>query len=394
VARRIAAAHDRGNRVVAVVSAMGDTTDELIALAKSITPNPDAREMDTLLSTGELVSCTLVAMALREMGKKAVSLSGAQAGIRTDARHGKAKIASVDPTRVMAELKRGNIVVVAGFQGISGNADVTTLGRGGSDTTAVALAAGVGAARCEIYTDVEGIFTADPRLVPKARRLDEVGYEEMLEMASYGAKMQPRSIEMAWTYRMPVLVASSLVEGPGTLIHEGANMTARSSKRKVGEIRKRVRGIPVDKNVAQITLLGMKDRPGLAAGLFEPLAEAGIGVDVIVSPVGVGGTTDFSFTVKRTDLTAALKVVEPVAKALGCRGIVKADHLAKVSIVGSGLLDEPGYAAKMFRTLADANINIEVITTSDIRITCVVAEAKAGEAVRALHDAFELDRPD
>lgn len=394
VARRIAAAHERGDRVVAVVSAMGDTTDELIALAKSITPQPDAREMDTLLSTGELVSCTLVAMALRAMGMKAVSLSGAQAGIRTDARYGKAKIASVDATRVLAELKKGNIVVVAGFQGITGDADVTTLGRGGSDTTAVALAAGVGAARCEIYTDVEGIFTADPRLVPKARRLDEVGYEEMLEMASYGAKMQPRSIEMGWTYKIPILVSSSFKEGPGTLIHEGAKMATRTGKRKVSEIRKRVRGIPVDKNVAQITVLGMVDRPGIAASLFEPLAEAGISVDVIVSPVGVGGTTDFSFTVKRTDLAAALKVVEPVAKTLGCRGVVKAANLAKVSVVGSGLLDEPGYAAKMFRTLADAKINIEVITTSDIRITCVVAEAKVGEAARALHDAFELDRPD
>jgi aspartate kinase len=208
--------------------------------------------------------------------------------------------------------------------------------------------------------------------------------------------MQPRSIEMGWTYKMPILVASSFKEEPGTLIHEGAKMATRTGKGRgrVSEIRKRVRGIPVDRNVAQITLLGMTDRPGLAAGLFEPLADAGISVDIIVSPVGVGGTTDFSFTVKRTDLAAALKVVEPVAKKMGCRGVVKADSLAKVSIVGSGLLDEPGYAAKMFRTLADANINIEVITTSDIRITCVVAEAKAGEAARALHDAFELDRPD
>jgi aspartate kinase len=389
VANRVMRTQESGNQVVVVVSAMGDTTDELLGLAHDISDKPDAREMDVLLSTGELVSCTLMAMALRGMGRQAISLSGAQAGIRTDTSYGRAKIAGVDPQRILAELERGNVVIVAGFQGITEDMDVTTLGRGGSDTTAVAIAAGLGAERCEVYTDVDGIYTADPRLVPHARRLDEVGFEEMLELASHGAKMSPRSIEIGMVYDVPILVASSFTDRPGTLIHRGADMNAN-----VGEIRNRVRGIASDTNVAKITMLGVKDRPGIAASLFEPLADADISVDVIVQNAGEDGTTDMTFTVEHSDLDRALEVVETVAKELGSRGIVSAGNLAKVSIVGTGMQDSPGYAARMFRALADKGINIDMITTSEIRITCLVDEDKVADASRALHDAFQLEQPD
>ena len=388
VARRIAKSKAQGNQLVAVVSAMGDTTDELLSLANEVSDRPDPREMDVLMSTGELVSCTLMAMALRTMGLRAISLSGAQAGIRTDTSHGKARIAGVDPARIMSELSDGNIVIVAGFQGITEDMDVTTLGRGGSDTTAVAIAAGLEAERCEVYTDVDGIYTADPRLVPEARKIDEIGFEEMLELASYGAKMNPRSIEFGMVYDMPILVASSFSDAPGTLIHGGAtNMNAH-----VGEIRNRVSGIATDTNVAKITILGVIDRPGIAASLFEPLASADISVDVIVQNASVEGFTDMTFTVKRTDLPVALEVVESVAKNLGGRGVVSADDLAKVSIVGTGMQDAPGYAARMFRVMADHGINIDMITTSEIRITCLVREAQLGDAARALHAAFELEK--
>ena len=386
VAGRIARSRDRGDQVVAVVSAMGDTTDDLIALAHEVADAPDPRELDVLLSTGELVSCTLMAMALRSMGYQAISLSGAQAGIRTDTSYGRAKIAGLDPKRILEELNKGNIVIVAGFQGITDKMDVTTLGRGGSDTTAVAIAAGLGATRCEVYTDVDGIYDADPRLVPEANKLAEIGFEEMLELASYGAKMDPRSIELGMIYNVPILVASSFVDAPGTLIHGGADMNTT-----VGEIRNRLSGIPTDTNVAKITFVGVIDRPGVAASIFERLAESDVSVDVIVQNASVDGTTDLTFTVKRTDLPRALEVVEAARKDIGSRDVVSAADLAKVSIVGTGMLDAPGYAAKMFRTLADNQINIEMITTSDIRITCIVKEAQVAEAVRALHAAFELE---
>ena len=388
VAGRIARSRDAGNQVVTVVSAMGDTTDELIGLANQVAERPDAREMDVLLSTGELVSCTLMAMALRTMGYASVSLSGAQAGILTDTSYGRARIAGVEPGRIMSEIESGNIVIVAGFQGITEDMDITTLGRGGSDTTAVAIAAGVGADRCEVYTDVDGIYTADPRLVPKARKLDEIGFEEMLELASYGAKMNPRSIEMGMHYNVPILVASSFTDGKGTLIHGEVDMNG-----KVGEIRNRVRGIATDTNVAKITVLGVIDRPGIAASLFEPLSAADISVDVIVQNASVDGTTDMTFTVTHTDLARALEVVQPVVEALGSRGTVSDGRLAKLSIVGSGMQNAPGYAAQMFRALADNGINIDSITTSEIRITCLVNESQIAEAACALHDAFHLDVP-
>ena len=386
VAQRIARTADADNKVVAVVSAMGDTTDDLIALSRQVSKNPEPREMDVLLSTGELVSCTLMAMTLRSMGHKAISLSGAQAGIRTDSSHGQAQIADMAPDRLIQELDNDTIVIVAGFQGITEDLDITTLGRGGSDTTAVALAAALGAARCEVYTDVDGIYTADPRLVPAAHKLDEISFEEMLELASYGAKMNPRSIELGMVYNTPILVASSSRDEPGTLIHGGADMN-----RQVGEIRNRVSGIATDTNVSKITVLGVVDRPGIAASLFEPLTEVGISVDVIVQNASVGGATDMTFTVMRTDLARAEQVVQKVANDLGSGEVVTASDLAKLSIVGTGMQNAPGYASAMFRTLADAGINIEMITTSEIRITCLVKEAQVAEAARALHTAFDLD---
>ena len=386
VAQRIARTADADNKVVAVVSAMGDTTDDLVALSQQVSKNPEPREMDVLLSTGELVSCTLMAMTLRSMGHKAISLSGAQAGIRTDSSHGQAQIADMAPDRLIQELDNDTIVIVAGFQGITEDLDITTLGRGGSDTTAVALAAALGAARCEVYTDVDGIYTADPRLVPAAHKLDEISFEEMLELASYGAKMNPRSIELGMVYNTPILVASSFRDEPGTLIHGGADMN-----RQVGEIRNRVSGIATDTNVSKITVLGVVDRPGIAASLFEPLTEVGISVDVIVQNASVGGATDMTFTVMRTDLARAEQVVQKVANDLGSGDVVTASDLAKLSIVGTGMQNAPGYASAMFRTLADAGINIEMITTSEIRITCLVKEAQVAEAARALHTAFDLD---
>ena len=382
VAGRIGRAQQAGNRVVAVVSAMGDTTDQLIELAQQLSSAPPPREMDVLLSTGELVSCTLVTMALHEMGYKAMSMSGGQAGIRTNTAHTRALITGLEPARIEKALDDGNIVIVAGFQGIDEDMDVTTLGRGASDLTAVALAIGLKADRCEIYTDVEGIYTADPRLVPEARKLPEIGFEEMLELANYGAKMQPRSIELATAFNLPVLVCSSFVEAPGTLIHGGAEM----------ENRNKVRGVTADRNVAKITILGVPDRPGIAAAIFEPLAQEGISVDTIVQNSSVERITDLTFTVTRTDLKRAMEITDPVAQSIGARGCVSASDLAKVSVVGTGMQNAPGYAATMFRSLFEAGINIEMITTSEIRITCILSEAQVPAAVRALHTAFELEQ--
>ncbi len=388
VASRIARSKEAGNRVVAVVSAMGDTTDELIELASQVSYSPDRRELDVLLSTGELRSCALVSMALMSLGHKAISLSGAQAGIRTDAQFGMAKIAGLDPQRIMDELDKDKIVVVAGFQGITPGMDTTTLGRGASDLTAIAIAAGLDANRCEVYTDVEGIYTADPRLVPNAVKINEISFEEMLELASYGAKMNPRSIELGMVYQTPILVTSSFSDGAGTLIHGEVDMN-----RNVGEIRNRVSGIATDTNVAKVTVQGVTDRPGIAASLFEPLAADGISVDVIVQNASAGGKTDLTFTVKRDDLARAEGVVQRVAESMDSDDVVTSIGLAKVSVVGTGMQDAPGYASAMFRALADAGINIEMITTSEIRITCIVSEEQVGEASRALHTAFDLDTP-
>ena len=389
VAARIRSAHDSEGNVVATVSAMGDSTDNLLSIASKVSEMPDLRELDVLLSTGELQSCALVAMALKSMGKKAVSLSGAQAGIRTDSSYGKAKIAGIDTGRINEELEKGNIVIVAGFQGVTNDSDITTLGRGASDLTAVALAAGLNADRCEIYTDVEGIYTADPRLVSDARKMTQVGFEEMLELASYGAKMNPRSIELGMVYQVPILVASSFNNEPGTLIHDGDNMDTT-----VGEIRNRVRGIATDKDVAKITVFSVVDRPGIAAALFDPLAESDISVDIIVQNASVSGTTDLTFTIKQSDLDRAMKVVEEVAQDLGTTNVGKAENLAKISIVGTGMQGSPGYASTMFRSLAEAKINIEMITTSEIRITCIIGSDQVAKAAEVLHAAFELEKSD
>ena len=392
VARRICRDRDSGADIVAVVSAMGDTTDELIELANTVSPNPDPRELDLLLSTGELVSCTLLTMALRSLGYQAISLSGSQAGIHTDTMYGRARISRVDPDRVKTELSRGRIAVVAGFQGITEDLDITTLGRGGSDTTAVALAAALNADRCDIYTDVEGIYTADPRIVPEARKMREIGYMEMLELASYGAKMHPRSIELGAAYRVPIYVASSLVDASGTLIHQVPDQLPDGEHSM--EDRVKVTGIASQSNVAKITVRSVPDRPGVAAALFEPLAAVGISVDTIVQNTSVERFTDISFTVTRDDLPLALREVEELIPSLGASGVVSDDTLASVSVVGSGMQNTPGYASRMFRFLADGNVNIDMITTSEIRISCIVRESDAAEAVRLLHRGFQLDRED
>ena len=384
VAERIQARKDDGVNVIVVVSAMGDSTDELIALSDAVTngQTQDAREMDTLLSTGELVSSTLMAMALKSRGYDAISLSGMQAGIKTDTVHGSARIADINTDRLRKELDQGRIVIVAGFQGLAESGDITTLGRGGSDTTAVALAVAAEAERCEIYTDVDGIYTTDPRLTNNARKLAEIGFKEMLEMAVLGAKMNPRSIELGAVYDMPVYVASSFSYEPGTLIHGGEHTM---------EVRKAVTGIAVDRNVGKITVRGVIDRPGVAAGLLQPLADAGISVDVIVQNASSDGTTDFTFTVDQAN-------VEKAAEALGSDSvleyteIVTGSDLAKVSIVGTGMENTPGYAAKMFSTLSEVGVNIDMITTSEIRITTIIQKDQLQSAVQALHDTFELEK--
>jgi len=386
VARRIARIRDKGNQVVVVVSAMGDTTDDLIEMAYKLSERPDKRELDVLLSTGEVVSSTLLAMALHSMGYPAISLTGAQAGIQTDAAHSRARIMNVESRRVDKELERGNIVIVAGFQGITDEMDVTTLGRGGSDTTAVALAASLKSDECQIYTDVEGIYSADPRLVPNARKLAEISYEEMLELATYGAKvMHHRAVELGELYDVPILVASSFADCPGTLIHGGESME------KSMEIRNKVTGIAHDLDVAKITVVGIPDRPGIAAAIFQPLAKAGISVDTIVQNASINKITDLTFTVAKSDLAVALEVVEPICKTIGARECVSDAKLGKVSIIGTGMQNTPGYAARMFSALSDKNINIQLITTSEIRITVIVSEVAVKDAVRILHEAFELE---
>jgi aspartate kinase len=398
VARRIARERAAGSDLVVIVSAMGDTTDELLGLAAAITDNPDERELDMLLATGEHQSATLVSMALHALGVGAISLSGPQAGITTDGRYGRARIASIEPARVRQEIERGRVVIVAGFQGLAAGtealdgsapgshvADITTLGRGGSDTTAVALAARLGASVCQIFTDVRGIYTADPRLVPDARQLPIIGYEEMLELAHQGAQvMQTRAVELGWVNDVVIEVLSSFEDAPGTLIKEDPLV----------EQRNKVRGIAHDRNVAKVTIVAVPDRPGIARSLFGPLAEAGVNVDMIVQNVGHGGETDMSFTVPRAELGKAKRTLEAIVRDLGAREMTTDASVAKVSIVGAGLHNAPGYAARMFGTLADAGVNIEMISTSEVRITCMIGEDALETALRALHDAFELARPE
>jgi len=382
VAKRIARTREGGNQVVVVVSAMGDTTDELIRLAYQLSEKPDNRELDVLLSTGEVVSSTLLAMALHSMGYQAISLSGAQAGIRTDAAYSGARILQIEPKRLVKELEKGNIVIVAGFQGITEDMDITTLGRGGSDTTAVALAASLGAEVCQIYTDVDGVYSADPRVVPEAQCLGEIHYEEMLELATYGARVvHPRAVELGELFNIPILVTSSFNEKPGTLIHGGVSM----------EVRNKVRSIAHDLNVGKITVVGVPDRPGIAAAIFNPLAKAGINVDTIVQNASIQGITDLTFTVVKSDLARAMEVVKPIAEQISAREYASDDTLGAVSIIGTGMQNTPGFAARMFSTLSENNINIQLITTSEIRITCIINADEVQKAVRALHRAFEIE---
>jgi len=373
--------------MVVVVSAMGDTTDELISMAKQLCAMPDDREMDKLLATGEQASSALLAMALHELGHKAVSLTGGQAGIITERTAGRARILKIDGKRLKDELAKGNVVVVAGFQGITENAswaDITTLGRGGSDTTAVALAAAIKADSCEIFTDVDGVFTADPRVEPHAVKLDTISYEEMLEMAGQGARvMHSRAVELGQLYEVEILVANSTKDVPGTVIKkEDPEM----------EVRNPVRGIAHDTDVTRFTIVAVPDTPGIAAQIFHPLAKANINVDVIVQNVSSQGHTDVSFTIADADLDKARKVIDPFVTQIGARELLTDQNVAKVSIVGSGMRSSPGYADKMFTALADESINIISITTSEIRITCLIERDKVKAAVRALHKVFELEK--
>ena len=381
VAARVVATAEAGNPVCVVVSAMGGATDELIALAQQVSPLPHPRELDMLLTAGERISMALVAMAINDLGRDAVSFTGSQAGIVTDTRHGRAKILELRTDRVREALDRGRIAIVAGFQGVSTDLDVTTLGRGGSDTTAVALAAALGAEVCEIYTDVEGVFTADPRLVPLARRLAAVSYEEMLELAASGAKVLAlRSVEYARNHGVRVHVRSSFADGEGTLVVREEDVLEQAI----------VSGIASDTGDAKVTMLGVPDRPGVAGRMFRPLADAGIHVDMIVQNVSAAGHTDISFTLPKADLAVAEPILDGLAREVEARGAAVDPDIGKVTVVGAGMRSHPGVAAAMFEALADAGINIEIISTSPIRISCVVRVSELERAVQVLHDCFQL----
>jgi aspartate kinase len=383
-ARRAIRAHQRGQQVLVVVSARGHTTDELIALAKEISERPPAREMDMLLATGEQVSVALMAMAIQALGVPAISFTGAQIGIVTDSFHTKARIRNISTERMVQALDEGKIVIVAGFQGIDDNYNITTLGRGGSDTTAVALAAVLGADACEIYTDVDGVYTTDPRVVPEARKIDRISYDEMLELASLGAGvMHSRSIEFAKKYGVPIQVRSSFSDAAGTWI------VGEQDARRLGAT---VTGAALAKDEARITILGVPDRPGVVHALFHTIAAAHIVVDMIVQNVAREGTTEVSFTVASGDLAETLRAAEAAAKAIGASGVTHDAEVAKVSVVGLGMRTHTGVATTMFEALALAGINIEMITTSEIKISVLVARGAAAAAVRAVHTAFGLDQ--
>ncbi|HET7354348.1 MAG TPA: aspartate kinase [Gaiellaceae bacterium] len=382
VARRLVRAREEGRRVVGVLSAMGDTTDELIRLAHEISPVPHPREYDMLVSVGERISNALCAMAVHDLGHEAISLTGSQAGIVTDTAHGKAKIAEVRATRINDALDAGKIVLVAGFQGVSADShDVTTLGRGGSDTTAVALAAALGGP-CEIFTDVEGIFTADPRIVPDALKLRTVSYEEMLEMAATGARvMMARSIEIARRYGVALHVRASFNDSEGTRIAEEGDLVLEKAI---------VSGVTHDATEAKATIVAVPDSPGIAARVFRALADAAVNIDMIVQNVSENGTTDISFTLPKSDLAVAEPILERLCAEIGATSVDLDDEVAKVSLVGAGMKSHPGVAADMFEALAEAGINIEIISTSSIRVSCVVRATEVERAVRAVHDKFRM----
>src|ERR1017187_9402491 len=389
VARRIARWKAQGNQVVVVVSAMSGETNRLFTLAKDVSPQPDGRELDVMLSTGEQVTIALLAMALKDAGVKAKSYTGAQVRILTDDAHTKARILDIDGARIRADLDSGHAVVVAGFQGVDENGNITTLGRGGSDTTGVALAAALKADECQIYTDVDGVYTTDPLIVPEARKLDRIPFEEMLEMASLGSKvLQIRSVEFAGKYKVKLRVLSSFEEeGKESL---GTLITIEEDNKMEQPI---ISGIAFNRDEAKLTVLGVPDRPGIAYQILGPIAETNIDVDMIIQNVGHDGTTDFSFTVNRGEFARAKKILEEQIKPhIGARAIEGDDRICKVSAVGVGMRSHPGVASKMFRTLAEEGINIQMISTSEIKISVVVNEKYLELAVRALHKAFELDQ--
>jgi aspartate kinase len=381
VARRIIRTKDRGDRVVAVVSAMGDVTDELLELARAVSGDPPAREMDMLLATGEQVTIALLAMAIHAEGYEAVSMTGAQAGIVSDSSHTKARIESVNAERVAAELAEGRIVIVAGFQGLTPSGEITTLGRGGSDTTAVAVAAGLDADVCEIYTDVDGVYTADPRIVPEACKIPQISYEEMLELAGAGARvLQLRAVEFARNHSVAIHVRSSFNDNPGTIVKE-ADPTMEAAI---------ISGVAHDTSEAKVTIRDVPDHPGVAAEVFGKLAAANVNVDMIIQNVSEAGTTDISFTTPKDDLPSARRAVAAVVEELKARDWSLDESIAKVSLVGAGMKTHPGVAARMFRALADAGVNLDMISTSTIRITAVIAADQVDDAVRALHTEFDL----
>lgn len=383
VARRIVEKKKSGHAVVAVVSARGDTTDELIALAHDVCAQPPDREMDMLLSAGERISASLVAMAIHGLGCDVISLTGPQAGIVTDTVHTKAQIVALHPERVSQALEKGQIVLVAGFQGLSVHNDVTTLGRGGSDTSAVALAAALNARVCEIYTDVDGVYTADPRIVPQARKLDRLSFEEMLEMAATGAKvLMLRAVEFGRRYGVDIHVRSSFTDAPGTWITQEREPMEQAV----------VSGVTYALGDAKVTIRGLPDRPGVAARVFTTLARANVNVDMIIQNVSEGGTADISFTADQDDLETIRRTLASLQSELGFDRIITDDSMAKLSLVGAGMKTHPGVAAKMFETLAANGINIEMISTSSIKISCVIRREQIEKAVNALHEAFGLDK--
>ncbi|WP_039767283.1 aspartate kinase [Caldicellulosiruptor sp. F32] len=379
-ARRAVAEYEKGNKVVVVVSAQGDTTDELIEKAKEINENPSKREMDMLLSTGEQISIALMAMAIEKLGYPVISLTGWQAGIKTDSNYSNARIKEIDTERLQRELDKRNIVVVAGFQGINKYDDITTLGRGGSDTTAVALAAALKADKCEIYTDVDGVYTADPRIVPNASKLKEISYDEMLELATLGAKvLHNRSVELAKKYNIPLVVRSSFNDNEGTIVKEVSSVEKLL-----------VSGVACDKDIARVAVIGVENVPGKAFQIFSLLAKENINVDIILQSIGREKTKDISFTVSKSNLKQTLDVLTKNLHVIGAKDITYADNVAKVSIVGAGMVNNPGVAATMFEALYDAGINIEMISTSEIKISVLIDEKDAEKAVRAIHDKFKL----
>ncbi|MCM8795623.1 MAG: aspartate kinase [Candidatus Omnitrophica bacterium] len=383
VAQRVISYRKKGYDLVVVVSALGDTTDELISLANKINPHPSEREMDMLLSTGEQISVALLAMAIHKLGYKAISFTGAQVGIITDTSHTRARIIKINTDKIKEELKKGKIVIVAGFQGITLNQDITTLGRGGSDLTAVALAKELDAQICQIYTDVEGIYTTDPRIEPKARKLKSITYDEMLEMASLGAQvMQARSIEVAKKFDVNIEVRSSFSQKRGTMITKEAKIMEEVV----------VRGVTLSKNEAKITICDVPDRPGIAAKIFKELSGGGINVDMIVQNVSHTRKTDISFTVNKNDVDKTMPIVRQTSKMIGAGEVLEDSDIARVSIVGVGMKSHPGVAAKMFEALAKEKINIEMISTSDISISCIIKKKFAETAVRAIHEKFGLGK--